>query len=60
MIDAMAKDTQNMGGPTHNPKDEPTADRSARQAQSRAELQARSVHGERPGKGRRNGSSKRK
>jgi len=60
MLYAMAKNDRNMGGPTHNPKDEPTDDRSARHAQSRAELTARSVHGARPGRGQRNGSSKRK
>ena len=60
MFDAMAKDTKNMGGPTQNPKDEPTADRSARHAQSRDELKERSVHGDRPGREQRNGSSKRK
>lgn len=60
MFDAMAKDTKNMGGPTHAPKDEPTQDRSARHAQSRDELKERSVHGERPGIGKRNGSSKKK
>ena len=60
MIDAMAKDTRNMGGPTHAPKDEPTADRSVRHARSRDELKERSVHGERPGKGQRNGSAKKK
>jgi hypothetical protein len=56
----MAKDDRNMGGPTHAPKDEPTADRSVRHARSRDELKERSVHGERPGKGQRNGSAKRK
>lgn len=54
----MAKDRTNMGGPTRSPKDEPTADRDHRNAQSRDELQERSVKGDRPGKGRRNGSDK--
>jgi hypothetical protein len=54
----MAKDRSNQGGPTHNPKDEPTADRNHRNATSRDELKERSVHGERPGKGRRNASAK--
>jgi len=54
----MAKDRDNMGGPTRAPKDEPTDDRSHRNAQSRDELKERSVHGERPGRGRRNGSDK--
>jgi len=42
----MAKDSTNTGGPSHKPK------------QSRDELQDRSVHGDRPGEGRRNGSDK--
>ena len=54
----MAKNDQNQGGPTHNPKDEPTADRDNRNAKSRDELKERSVHGARPGIGKRNGSSK--
>lgn len=54
----MAKDRTNQGGPTHNPKDEPSEDRDYRKAQSRDELKERSVHGDRPGKGRRNGSDK--
>ena len=54
----MAKDRHNQGGPTRNPKDEPTADRDHRNARSREELQERSVSGERPGRGRRNGSDK--
>ena len=54
----MAKDRQNQGGPSQSPKDEPTADRDNRKAQSRDELQDRSVKGERPGQGRRNGSDK--
>ena len=54
----MAKDRDNMGGPTSAPKDEPTDDRSHRNAQSRDELKERSVQGERPGRGRRNGSDK--
>jgi hypothetical protein len=60
MIGAMAKDDRNVGGPTHSPKDEATPDRNVRHARSRDELKERSVHGERPGKGQRNGSSKRK
>jgi hypothetical protein len=55
----MAKDEHNQGGPTRNPKDEPTSDRSHEHAQSRDELQERSVHGDRPGQGLRNGSDKR-
>jgi hypothetical protein len=54
----MAKDHSNMGGPTVSPKDEPTPDRSHDNAQSREELQERSVKGDRPGEGRRNGSDK--
>jgi hypothetical protein len=54
----MAKDQKNQGGPTVSPKDEPTPDRSHRHAQSRDELKERSVHGERPGIGKRNGSDK--
>jgi hypothetical protein len=54
----MAKDQDNMGGPTRSPKDEPSDDRSHRNAQSRDELKERSVHGERPGRGKRNGSDK--
>lgn len=54
----MAKDRTNQGGPTHSPKDEPTDDRDGRKAQSRDELKERSVQGERPGRGQRNGSDK--
>jgi hypothetical protein len=54
----MAKDRTNAGGPTQERKDPPTADRSARKVQSRDELKERSVHGERPGRGKRNGSDK--
>ena len=54
----MAKDSTNQGGPTQSPKDEPTDDRSHRNAQSRDELKERSVKGDRPGQGRRNGSDK--
>lgn len=55
----MAKDTRNAGGPTHTPKDAPTADRSTRHAQSRDELKERtSERGEKPGRARRNGSDK--
>jgi len=53
----MAKDQTNQGGPTRKPKDEPINE-SHRKAQSRDELKERSVHGERPGRGRRNGSDK--
>jgi hypothetical protein len=54
----MAKDRTNQGGPTSSPKDEPTSDRDHRKAQSRDELQDRSVSGDKPGRGRRNGSDK--
>lgn len=54
----MAKDRTNAGGPTQSPKDQPTEDRDFRKAQSRDELQDRSVKGDRPGIGRRNGSDK--
>ncbi|HKO58473.1 MAG TPA: hypothetical protein VJ276_21590 [Thermoanaerobaculia bacterium] len=54
----MAKNDKNQGGPTHSPKDEPTPDRDNRNAGSREELQERSVHGARPGRGQRNGSDK--
>jgi hypothetical protein len=54
----MAKDQDNQGGPSHKPKDEPSSDRDNRKAQSRDELQERSVKGDRPGEGRRNGSDK--
>ena len=54
----MAKDRTNQGGPTHSPKQDPTPDRSHRHAASRDELKERSVKGERPGLGRRNGSDK--
>lgn len=54
----MAKDRTNQGGPTNAPKDEPTGDRDHRKAQSRDELKERSVQGDRPGRGRRNGSDK--
>ncbi len=54
----MAKDRTNAGGPTQKPKSEPTDDRSHRKAASRDELKERSVHGDRPGRGRRNGSDK--
>lgn len=53
----MAKDQTNQGGPTRNPKDEPVNE-SHRKAQSRDELKERSVQGDRPGRGRRNGSDK--
>jgi hypothetical protein len=54
----MAKDRDNQGGPTYNPKDEPSENRDNRKVQSRDELKERSVHGDRPGRGRRNGSDK--
>ena len=54
----MAKDHDNQGGPTQSPKDEPTENRDNRKAQSRDELQERSVSGDRLGDGRRNGSDK--
>lgn len=53
----MAKDHSNQGGPTRKPKDEPRNE-SHRNASSRDELKERSVQGERPGRGRRNGSDK--
>ena len=53
----MPKDERNQGGPTHNPKDEPTPDRSHRHAASRDELKERSVKGARPGRGKRNDSA---
>jgi hypothetical protein len=56
----MAKDQSNQGGPSRNPKDEPTPDRSNRNAASRDELQERSVKGARPGRGERNGSAKKR
>ena len=56
----MAKDTTNQGGPTRNPKDEPTADRDNRNASSRDELKERSQKGDKAGIGRRNGSDKAK
>jgi hypothetical protein len=55
----MAKDSTNSGGPTYNPKDAPVPDRQThRNAKSRDELKDLSVHGDRPGQGRRNGSDK--
>ena len=54
----MAKDQTNTGGPSRKPKDEPTDDRDNRKVQSRDELKERSVSGDRPGDGRRNGSDK--
>ena len=54
----MAKDRTNAGGPTQARKDQPTADRDFRKAQSRDEMKERSVKGERPGRGARNGSDK--
>ncbi len=54
----MAKDSSNQGGPTRNPKDQSSADRSNPNVRSRDELQERSVQGARPGRGQRNGSSR--
>jgi hypothetical protein len=54
----MAKDQTNTGGPSRSPKDTPTEDRDNRKVQSRDELKERSVSGDRPGDGRRNGSDK--
>lgn len=55
----MAKDATNTGGPSHNPKDAPVPDpQTHRHAKSRDELTERSVKGERPGRGKRNGSDK--
>ena len=56
--DRDADERTKQGGPTQSPKDEPTADRDNRKAQSRDELQERSVKGDKPGIGRRNGSDK--
>jgi hypothetical protein len=56
----MAKDQSKQGGPSRNPKDEPTADRDNRNAASRDELKERSVKGDRPGRGERNGSAKKR
>ena len=55
----MAKDRKNQGGPTYNPKNAPVPDPAVhRHAKSRDELQERSVQGDRPGRGKRNGSDK--
>ena len=57
----MAKDRTNQGGPTYNPKDASKPDPDThRHAKSRDELKERSVHGERPGIGRRNDPERRK
>ena len=56
----MAKNGNKLGGPSQSPKDEPTADRSHRNAASRDELKERAVKGDRPGSGQRNGSSKKR
>ena len=48
---ANGQDRTNAGGPTQAPKDQPTDDRDFRKAQSRDELQERSVEGERPASG---------
>ena len=55
----MGKDGEHRGGPSHNPKDTPEHE-SHRKAQSRDELKERSVKGDRPGRGERNGSAKKK
>jgi hypothetical protein len=55
----MAKNDKNMGGPTHEPKREPTADRDNRNAQNNRELAERTQRGaKKGGEGRRNGSDK--
>lgn len=55
----MPKDRTNSGGPTYNPKDAPKPDPAKhRHVKSRDELKERSVSGDRPGQGRRNGSDK--
>jgi hypothetical protein len=55
----MAKNEQNSGGPTHKPKDEPTADRDNRNAETNRELAARTQRGaKKGGDGERNGSDK--
>jgi hypothetical protein len=46
------------GGPSQERKDPPTDDRDNRKVQSRDELKERSVHGDKPGRGKRNGSDK--
>lgn len=56
----MAKDRTNQGGPTQERKDPPTPDRSHQNPTSREEVTARSMKGDRPGQGRRNGSAKKK
>ena len=56
----MAKDESKQGGPSQGRKDEATADRSHRNAASRDELKERSVKGDRPGIGKRNGSAKKR
>ena len=56
----MANRHSKQGGPSQERKDEPTADRSHRNASSRDELKERSVKGDKPGIGRRNGSAKRR
>lgn len=54
----MAKDRENMGGPTQSPKDEPTDDRDNRNPESRDDVPSRSMKGDKPGRGERNGSDK--
>ena len=55
----MAKNRINQGGPTRNPKDQPTPDRDNRNVQSNRELTARTHRGAKKGSdGRRNGSIK--
>lgn len=55
----MAKNKENMHGPTHDHRDETTNEHNHRHAQSRDELKERThERGEQAGRGRRNGSSK--
>jgi hypothetical protein len=55
----MANDRKNLGGPSQGRKDPPTEDRDNRNAQSRAELTARTTkRGGKAGHGERNGSDK--
>lgn len=54
----MAKDHTNQGGPTHNPKDEPSGDRNVKKIQSGDERTERTQHHVHGGSGRRNGSDK--
>ena len=52
------KERSQTGGPTQEREDPSTADRDNRKVQSRDELKERSVKGDRPGIGERNGSDK--